>query len=154
MWPSHSKWQRVEQGICIKFVGSLNIPLWKLFEWLRRPQLWVTGDWQLHHNNPPAHASHLVQSFLSKHQIIQVTQPHYSPDLVPCNFWLFPDHLWKGRDFRPLMRFRKIRWYSWWQLGELCEVQQCLLWRGLRHHLRYLRVLRKQRKNKQYILKN
>ena len=25
-----------------------------------------------------------------KHQITQVTQPHYSPDLVPCDFWLFP----------------------------------------------------------------
>ena len=45
----------------------------------------------------------------------------YSPDLVPCDFWLFPkpNHLWKGRDFRLSMRFRKIRWGSWWQLGEL-----------------------------------
>ena len=25
-----------------------------------------------------------------KHQITQVTQPHYSPDLVPYDFWLFP----------------------------------------------------------------
>ena len=33
-----------------------------------------------------------------------------------------------------LMRFRKIQWGSWWQLGELCEVPTCLLWRGLRHH--------------------
>ena len=32
----------------------------------------------------------LMQSFLAKHQINQVTQPPYSPDLVPCNFWLFP----------------------------------------------------------------
>ena len=53
-------------------------------------QLWATGDWQLHHNNAPAHASCLVQSFLVKHQITQVTQAPYSPDLVPCNFWLFP----------------------------------------------------------------
>ena len=41
-----------------------------------------------------------------KHQITQVTHLPYSPDLVPCNFWL---SLWKGRYFRPLMRFRKIR---------------------------------------------
>ena len=36
----------------------------------------------------------------------------YSPDLVPCNFWLFPkqNHLWKGRDIRPSVRFRKIWW--------------------------------------------
>ena len=35
------------------------------------------------------HASRLMQSFLVKHQITQVTQTHYSPDLVPYDFWLF-----------------------------------------------------------------
>ena len=69
---------------------SLNIPLRKLFRWFKRLQLWATGDWQLHHNNVPAHASCLVQRFLVKHQITQVTQSPYSPYLVPCNFWLFP----------------------------------------------------------------
>ena len=33
---------------------------------------------------------HVSCSFLAKHQITQVTQPRYSPDLVPCDFWLFP----------------------------------------------------------------
>ena len=28
--------------------------------------------------------------FLVKHQINQETQPPYSPDLAPCDFWLFP----------------------------------------------------------------
>ena len=42
------------------------------------------------------------------------------------------NHVWKGRDFRLSMRFRKIWWGSWWQLGELCEVSRCLLRRGLR----------------------
>ena len=58
----------------------------KLFRGL---QLWATSDWQLHHINTPTHASCLVQSFLAKHQITQLTQPPYSPDLVPCDFWLF-----------------------------------------------------------------
>ena len=49
-----------------------------------------TVDWQLHHDNVPTHASCLVQNFFAKHQITQETQPCYSPDLVPCNFWLFP----------------------------------------------------------------
>ena len=40
-----------------KFVLSLNIPPWKLFGLLRRPQLWETGDWQLHQNYVPAYAS-------------------------------------------------------------------------------------------------
>ena len=28
------------------------------------------------------------------------------------------NHLWKGRDFRQLMRFRKIWWSSWWQFQQ------------------------------------
>ena len=63
-------------------------------------------DWQLHHNNIPTHASGLMQRFLFlfflKHQITQVTQPPYSPDLAPCNFWLFPKlkSPLKGKRFR------------------------------------------------------
>ena len=49
-----------------------------------------TGDWQLHHCNAPTYASCLVQRFLVKHQITQVTQSPYRPNLAPCNFWLFP----------------------------------------------------------------
>ena len=42
---------------------SLNIPFRTLFGWFRRLQLWGTGDWQLHPDNMPTHASHLLQSF-------------------------------------------------------------------------------------------
>ena len=38
----------------------------------------------------PTHTSCLVQSFLAKHEITQVIHPPYSPDLAPCDFWLFP----------------------------------------------------------------
>ena len=94
------------------------------------------GDWQLHHNNTPAHASRLVQTFLVKHHITQVIQSLYSPYLGPVTSSFSQNyiHLWRERDFRPLMRFRKICQGSWWWLGELCEVPRCLLWRGLRHH--------------------
>ena len=118
------------------FALSLNIPPQKLFGWFSRPQLWATGDWQLHHGKVPTPASRLLQSVLVKHQITRVTQPHYSPDVVPCDFWLFPKlkSPLEGRDFRPLMRFRKIQQGSWWLLREPCEVSRCLLWRGLRYH--------------------
>ena len=121
----------VEQWTASNFALSLNTPLWKLFRWFRRPQLWATGDWQLHHDNVPAHASRLVQSSLEKHQVTQVTQPPYSPDLVPATY-SFSRNVWKGNAFRLLMRFRKVWWGSYWQLGELCEVPRCLLWRALR----------------------
>ena len=71
------------------FELSLNIPLRKLFGWFRRLQLWAAGDWQLHHDNVPARASRLVKSFLVKHQITQMTQHPYSPDLVLWDFWIF-----------------------------------------------------------------
>ena len=41
---------------------------------------------------------------------------------VSSGFSQNENHLQKGRDFRPLMRSRKIWWGSWWQLRELCEV--------------------------------
>ena len=30
------------------------------------------------------------KDFFAKHQITQVTQTPYNPNLAPCNFWLFP----------------------------------------------------------------
>ena len=43
-----------------------------------------------------------MQSFVVKHQITQVTQPRYSRDLVPCDFWLFSKlkSLLKGKRFK------------------------------------------------------
>ena len=48
VWPSHLSEQSNES--VSDFTLSLNISPWKLFRWFRRPQLWATGDWQLHHN--------------------------------------------------------------------------------------------------------
>ena len=121
--------ERVEQRICIGFCIELEHscaePIWMV----QRPQLWAAGDWQLHHGNMPAHASRIVQSILAKHEITQVTQPPCSPDLGPCNFWLFP----KLKSPLKGKRFRKIQQGSGWPL-ELCEVPRCLLGRGLRRH--------------------
>ena len=75
--------------------------------------------------------SRFVQFFLVKHQIAQVTQPHYSPDLVPCDFCLFPKLKLplKGKRFQTINEIQENRTG---QLGELCEVPRCLFWRGWR----------------------
>ena len=122
-------------SICIKFWLSLNIPPRKLFRWFRRLQLWATGNWQLHHYNAPAHSSCLMWFFgeISNHSGDSASlQPRFGA------LWLLAflktNHLWKGRDFRLLMRLRKIRKGSRWWLGELCVVPRCPLWRRLRRH--------------------
>jgi transposase len=56
----------------------------------KKPDLWASRNWQLHHDNAPAHSSQLIQSFLAKHGIPVVPQAPYSPDMAPCDFWLFP----------------------------------------------------------------
>jgi hypothetical protein len=64
---------------------------------------------QLHHDNPPTHSSHLIQDFLAKHGILQVCQAPYSPDMAPCDFWLFPrlKTLLKGFHFDIRERVRR-----------------------------------------------
>jgi len=48
------------------------------------------GEWFLHHDNAPSHTSLVVHQFLAERSISVITQPPYSPDLAPSDFWLFP----------------------------------------------------------------
>ena len=45
---------------------------------------------QLYHNKSPAHSTALVEALLAKHHITEFCQHPYSPDLAPCDIWLFP----------------------------------------------------------------
>ena len=49
----------------------------------------ITGDWVLHHDNAPAHTALSIQEFLEKKNIPVLPHPPYSPDLAPCDFYLF-----------------------------------------------------------------
>ena len=48
------------------------------------------GQGHFHQDNVPVHNSILVTDYLTKMGIKTVPPPPYSPDLAPCNFWLFP----------------------------------------------------------------
>ena len=60
------------------------------------------GQWILHHDNAPAHSALIVHEFLARNSITVLEHPPYSPDLAPCDFFLFPKcklvlrghHLW------------------------------------------------------------
>jgi hypothetical protein len=54
----------------------------------RRPELW-SDAWILHHDNDPAHDALSVLEFLAEKSILKLDHPSYSPDLAPCDFWLF-----------------------------------------------------------------
>ena len=56
----------------------------------KRPAFFKLGQWHFYEDNAPVHNSILVTDYLTKLGIKTVPQPPYSPDLVPCNFWLFP----------------------------------------------------------------
>ncbi|PNF16630.1 hypothetical protein B7P43_G06426 [Cryptotermes secundus] len=50
----------------------------------------VSATWFLHHDNALSHTSLLVQQFLAEKNIPVITQPLYSLDLAPSEFWPFP----------------------------------------------------------------
>ena len=52
----------------------------------KRPALFKSGLWHFQLDNAPVHNSILVTDYLTK----IVPQPPESPDLAPCDFWLFP----------------------------------------------------------------
>ena len=56
----------------------------------KRRELWETRSWLLHHDNAPAHNALGIRKFLAKNSIAVPEQPPYSPDLAPCDFFLFP----------------------------------------------------------------
>ena len=55
----------------------------------RRPRTGVRGI-KLLYDNAPAHKSATVQEYLKESGLYVLDHRPYSPDLSPCDFWLFP----------------------------------------------------------------
>jgi hypothetical protein len=56
----------------------------------KKPELCRHHNWLLHHNNVPAHTPLKTTEFVTNSNVIIVPHPPYSPELVPCDFALFP----------------------------------------------------------------
>ena len=56
----------------------------------KRRELWGANSWLLHHDNAPAHNALSIRQFLAERNVTVLAQPPYSPDLAPCDFFLFP----------------------------------------------------------------
>ena len=58
------------------------------FHW-KRPALFKSAQWHFQQDNAPVYSSILVTDYLSKMDINTVPHCPYTPDLAPCDFWLF-----------------------------------------------------------------
>lgn len=69
----------------------------------------IADKWMLHHDNAPCHTAISIMEFLTSKRITVVLHPPYSPDLSPCDFFLFPKlkHVLKGRHFGTLENIQK-----------------------------------------------
>ena len=56
----------------------------------KRQALFKSGQWHFHQDNAPVPNSILITDYLTKMGIKTVPNTSYSPNRVPCDFWLFP----------------------------------------------------------------
>ena len=70
----------------------------------------IANDWVLQHDNAPAHSALSIREFLSKKHIPVLPHPPYSPDLAPCDFYLFPKlkSKVKGHHFGTMENIKKL----------------------------------------------
>ena len=75
---------------------TLNQTVYKEIFWLlvrsvrdKRRSLWEAHVWGLH-DNATAHTALSILQFLAERNIATLEHPPYSPDLAPCDFFLFP----------------------------------------------------------------
>lgn len=95
----------VKQGTTIN--TDLWIPILRKFrESMRkkRPVLWRDQNWILLMDNAPAHCSNMAADYYHTVNMDLLSHPPYSPDLAPCDFWIFPElkKTLKGRRFLSL----------------------------------------------------
>jgi len=76
----------------------------RLRKWVPQVQTDIADDWVLHHVNVPAHTALSIREFLANKNIPVLPHLPYSPDLAPCDFYLFPKlkSKLKGHHFRTM----------------------------------------------------
>ena len=70
----------------------------------------IADDWVLQHDNALVHTALSIREFLAKKNIPVLPHPPYSPDLTPCDFYLFPKlkSKLKGHHFGTMENIQKI----------------------------------------------
>ena len=72
----------------------------------KRPALFKSGESHFHLDNAAVHNSILVIDYLTKMGTKTVPYPPNSPDLAPCDFWLFPKL--RGCRYEAIWRWKRL----------------------------------------------
>lgn len=83
----------------------------------KRPQLWLRSDpgdkksdrtFYLHHDNASPHTAVPTLAFMGESGIRMISHPAYSPDLAPCDYFLFPylKRQLRGKRFRTIQEMQ------------------------------------------------
>ena len=100
----------VPTGQTVNAIFYLGV-LKSLLHRIRRiqPEYREGGSWSLLHGNAPSHRSTLVTDFLTRNRILTINHSPYSPDMAPCDFYLFGKlHLsMKGKRFASVEAIQK-----------------------------------------------
>ncbi|GFR33239.1 histone-lysine N-methyltransferase SETMAR [Trichonephila clavata] len=57
---------------------------------VKRKRPLLRNGFLLHHDNARPHIARYVVDVLQQNNVEVLPHPPYSPDLTPCDFWLFP----------------------------------------------------------------
>ena len=133
----HIQNEQVKQRICKKFCIKLEHSSTKLFGYsggCSSGQL-VVGSFIM----TAQLSMHLVSRRIFCQDITsptQVTQPPQSPDLVHCDFCLFPKLIapLKGRRFQAIIEIQENTTGQLTEIGKTVWGPMGLTWRGLRYH--------------------
>jgi hypothetical protein len=74
-----------------------------------RPQFRAEGSWFLLHDNAPSHSALVVNKFLARHGVVEISHQPYSSDLTPVDIFLYPTlkTAFKGKRFHDVEDIKK-----------------------------------------------
>ena len=77
------------KSVNAKFYKGKVLPKLKKYFKNRRPATGLRGV-RLLHDNASSHKAAIVREYLKQEKVVELPHPPYSPDLAPCDFFLFP----------------------------------------------------------------
>ena len=126
----------VEQRICIKFCIKLEHSFKETIQMIQKAaavgNCWLAAS--------PQQCVCSCRVFWWNIKSPRWLSPHYSPDLVPWDFWLFPKlkSPLKGKRFQTINEIQENTMRQLMANGRICEIPRCLTLKGTEASLSYI----------------